>query len=45
MKEATYSSTENNFELNRYKKKLEKNLTAQILQEINNFFGVIQNDL
>ena len=45
IKEATYSSTENNFELNRYKKKLEKNLTSQILQEINNFFNIIQNDL
>ena len=45
IKEATYSSTENNFELNRYKKKLEKNLTSQILQEINNFFSVIQNDI
>ena len=45
MKEATYSSTENNFELNRYKKKLERNLTSQILQEINNFFNIIQNDL
>ena len=36
---------ENSFELNRYKIKLEKNLTSQILQEINNFFNVIQNDL
>ena len=41
----TYNSMENSFELNRYKMKLEKNLTSQILQEINNFFGVIQNDL
>ena len=41
----TYNSMDNSFELNRYKMKLEKNLTSQILQEINNFFGVIQNDL
>tara|TARA_B100000242_G_scaffold210641_1_gene153195 strand:- start:217 stop:684 length:468 start_codon:yes stop_codon:yes gene_type:complete len=45
MKGTTYNSLENNFELNRYKKKLEKNLTSQLLQEINNFFGVLQNDL
>ena len=45
IKETTYNSMNNNFDLNRYKKKLEKNLTAQILQEINNFFGILQNDL
>ena len=41
----TYNSMDNSFELNRYKMKLEENLTLQILQEINNFFSVIQNDL
>ena len=45
IKQTTYNSIDDNFKLNRYKKKLEKNLTSQILQEINNFFGVIQNDL
>ena len=45
IKETTYNSIDDNFKQNRYKKKLEKNLTTQILQEINNFFGVIQNDL
>ena len=45
VKGTTYNSMDNNFELNRYKKKLEKNLTSQILQEINNFFNIIQNDL
>ena len=44
-KVTTYNSMDNNFEQNRYKKKLEKNLTSQILQEINNFFNIIQNDL
>ena len=44
-KVTTYNSMDNNFEQNRYKKKLEKNLTSQILEEINNFFDVIQNDL
>tara|TARA_B100001057_G_scaffold194693_1_gene195520 strand:+ start:825 stop:1292 length:468 start_codon:yes stop_codon:yes gene_type:complete len=41
----TYNSMDNSFELNRYKMKLEENLTLQILQEINNFFSIIQNDL
>ena len=45
IKGTTYNSMDNNFELNRYKKKLEKNLTSQILQDINNFFGILQNDL
>ena len=45
IKETTYNSIDDNFKLNRYKKKLEKNLTSQILQEINNFFSVIQNDI
>ena len=45
LKETTYNSMDNNFELNRYKKKLEKNLTLQILQEVNSFFSVLQNDL
>jgi hypothetical protein len=45
IKGTTYNSIDNNFELNRYKKKLEKNLTSQILQEINNFFAILQNDL
>ena len=44
-KGTTYNSIDNNFELNRYKKKLEKNLTTQILQDINSFFGLLQNDL
>ena len=45
IKETTYNSIDNNFELNRYKKKLEKNLTSQILQDINNYFAILQNDL
>ena len=45
IKETTYNSIDDNFKLNRYKKKLEKNLTSQILQEINNFFSVIKNDI
>ena len=45
IKQTTYNSMDNSFELNRYKKKQEKNLTSQVVQEINNFFSVIQNDL
>ena len=45
IKETTYNSIDDNFKLNRYKKRLEKNLTSQILQEINSFFNIIQNDL
>ena len=45
IKETTYNSIDDNFKQNRYKKKLEKNLTSQILQEINNFFSILQNDL
>ena len=45
IKETTYNSIDDNFKLNRYKKKLEKNLTSQILQEINIFFSILQNDL
>ena len=45
IKGTTYNSMDNNFELNRYKKKLEKNLTSQILQEINNFLGIVGNDI
>ena len=45
IKGITYNSMDNNFELNRYKKKLEKNLTSQILQEINNFLGIVGNDI
>ena len=36
---------ENNINATYEKIKLEENLTLQILQEINNFFSVIQNDL
>ena len=45
IKGTTYNLMDNNFELNRYKKKLEKNLTSQILQEINNFLGIVGNDI
>ena len=45
IKETTYNSIDDNFKQNRYKKKLEKNLTSQILQDINIFLGIIGNDI
>ena len=44
-KETTYNSMNNIFELNQYKLNLEKNMISQILQEINIFLSVIENDL
>ena len=44
-KATTYNSMNNKFELNQYKLNLEKNLISQILQDINIFLGVIENDL
>ena len=38
-------SMENKFELNKYKNKLEKNMTFKILSDINIYFNIIQNDL
>ena len=45
IKGTTYNSIDDNFKQNRYKKKLEKNLTSQILQDINIFLGIIGNDI
>jgi len=44
-KETTYNSMNNIFELSQYKINLEKNMISQILQDINIFLGVIENDL
>ena len=44
-KATTYNSMNNKFELNQYKLNLEKNLISRILQDINIFLGVIENDL
>jgi len=45
VKETTYNSMNNKFELSQYKLNLEKNLISQILQDINIFLGTIGNDL
>tara|TARA_Y100001958_G_C20938830_1_gene346150 strand:- start:153 stop:620 length:468 start_codon:yes stop_codon:yes gene_type:complete len=44
IKNTTYNSMDNKFELNQYKIDLEKNITSQILQDIIVFFGNIEND-
>ena len=45
IEEITYDSMENKFELNQYKKNLEKNMIFKIVQDIGIFFSVIQNDM
>ena len=45
LKETTYNSMDNKFELKQYKTNLEKNMVSQILQDINIFFDSIQDDL
>ena len=45
IEEITYDSMENKFELNQYKNKLEKNMVFKIVQDIDIFFSVIQNDM
>ena len=44
-KETNYNSMNNKFELSQYKLNLERNLTSQILQDINIFLRAIGNDL
>ena len=36
---------DNKFELDQYKIKIQKNMILKILQDINIFFSVIENDL
>ena len=45
IKETIYNSMDNKFELNQYKKNLEKNMISQILQDIRVFLTIIENDL
>ena len=45
IKETTYNSMSNKFELNQYKLSLEKNMISQILKDISIFLNVIENDL
>jgi len=45
IRETTFNSKNNKFELNQLKINLEKNMVSQILQDINIFLGIIGNDL
>ena len=45
IKETIYNSMDNKFELDQYRKNLEKNMISQILQDIRVFLTIIENDL
>ena len=45
IKETVYNSMDNKFELNQYKKNIKKNMTSQIVQDIQVFLNIIENDL
>ena len=45
IKESTFNSKNNKFELNQLKVNLEKNMISQIIQDINTFLGIIENDI
>ncbi len=45
IKETTFDSMDNKFELDQYVKSIEKNMIFKILQDINIFFNVLENDL
>ena len=45
IKETIYNSMDNKFELNQYKKYIKKNMTSQIVQDIQVFLNIIENDL
>ena len=45
IKDTTFDSMNNKFELDQYINNIEKNMILEILQDINMFFSVIENDL
>ncbi len=45
IKETTFSSMDNKFELDQYKNNIEKNMIFKILQDVSIFFNIIENDL
>ena len=45
IKETTFNSKNNKFELDQLKINIEKNMISQILQDINVFLGIIGNDI
>ena len=45
IKQTVYNSMDNKFELNQYKKNIKKNMTSQIVKDIQVFLNIIENDL
>ena len=45
IKEVTFDSMDNKFELNQYTNNIEKNMIFNILEDMNIFFNIIENDL
>ena len=45
IKEATFDSMDNKFELDQYTNNIEKNMIFNILEDMNIFFNIIENDL
>ena len=44
-KESTFDSMDNKFELNQYASNIEQNMIFNILEDMNIFFNIIENDL
>ena len=45
MRETTFESMDNKFELDQYISNVEKNMIFKILQDMNIFFNMVGNDL
>ena len=45
IREATFDSMDNKFELNQYTNNIEKNIIFNILEDMNIFFNIVGNDL
>ena len=45
VKETSFDSMDNKFELDQYKNTIEKNMIFKILQDINIFFNIVEDDL
>ena len=45
IKEVTFDSMDNKFELDQYTNNIEKNMIFNILEDMNIFFNIIENDL
>ena len=45
IRETTFDSMDNKFELNQYTNNIEKNIIFNILEDMNTFFNIFENDL